>query len=82
MILLFKVIGCLQEIGFGKVIQSVIYFFLSPFEDEIVSNVDNSVFGLKVYGTSYFFSCFFCSKITILAGTDILLCLYNAGLYF
>ncbi len=44
MILLFKVIGCLREIGFCEVIQSVI--FVSPFERgrEFVIDFDNSVF--------------------------------------
>ena len=45
MILLFKVIGCLQEIGFCEVIQSVI-FDVALFEVKagFVNHTDNLVF--------------------------------------
>ena len=50
MILLFKLIGCLREIGFYEVIQSVIFFVLSSFERRVLSvNFDNSVLVLKFF---------------------------------
>ena len=50
MILLFKLIGCLREIGFCEVIQSVIFVFLSSFERRVLSvNFDNSVLVLKFF---------------------------------
>jgi hypothetical protein len=63
-ILLFKLIGCLREVGFGEVIQSVIFFVLSSFERRVLSvNFDNSVLVLlKVCDTSYFFSVFVVAK--------------------
>jgi hypothetical protein len=81
-ILLFRLVGCLRGIGFCEVIQTVI--FLSPLilKAGIVNHTDNLVFGLKVCDTSYFFSVFVRSKITILTGTDIFVVPYNAGLYF
>ncbi len=60
-ILLFKLIGCLRQIGFFEVIQSVIFFCVA-FGDEIVNDIDNSVLGLKVCDTSYFFSVLFVAK--------------------
>ena len=66
MILLFRLIGCLREIGFCEVIQSVIFVLLSSFERRVLSvNFDNSVLVLKFFlDTSYFFFRFCCSKIT------------------
>ncbi len=53
-ILLFKLIGCLRQIGFCEVIKSVI--FVSPFKRrKFVSDFDISVLGLKVCDTSYSF---------------------------
>ena len=50
MILLFKLIGCLREIGVCEVIQSVIFLCLSSFERRVLSvNFDNSVLVLKFF---------------------------------
>jgi hypothetical protein len=64
-ILLFKLIGCLREIGFYEVIQSVIFLFYRHLKDEYCQvNFDNSVLVLEkfFFGTSYFFSVFVVAK--------------------
>ncbi len=55
------------KLVFCEVIQSVIFFLISPFErrQKFVIDSDNSVFFFEGFcDTSYFFSVFVCSKIT------------------
>ena len=75
MILLFKLIGCLRQIGFCEVIQSVIFFCVCQLEGgNFVINFDNLVFfeGFVILRVLFRF---ICSKITGITRTDILSCL-------
>jgi hypothetical protein len=63
-ILLFKLIGCLREIGVCEVIQFVIFLCLSSFERRVLSvNFDNSVLVLKFFFDTSYFSFFFFSFV-------------------